>query len=221
MPEWLSSPSVINAADWSMISIRLGEAILCGLLVATSYVLTQRRTNGQVASLSTTLVLLTILVAMTTIVIGDSVARAFGLVGALSIVRFRTVVDDTRDTSFVIFAVVVGMAIGAGYLAICVLGIPAVALVAYGLSLATSNGSATVHQLEVRIAAGQNVESNVTRVLDEQFPGWKLVSLGSAKQGASLDFVYRVTLRDSSKMLSSVKMLCGIEGVQSVDLKGV
>src|SRR2546430_13730647 len=43
-------------------------------------------------------------------VIGDNVARAFSLVGALSIVRFRTVVRDTQDTAYVIFAVVVGMA---------------------------------------------------------------------------------------------------------------
>ena len=50
---------------------------------------------------------------MVTQVIGDNVARAFSLVGALSIVRFRTVVRDTQDTAFVIFAVVVGMAVGA------------------------------------------------------------------------------------------------------------
>src|SRR2546430_8185921 len=48
-------------------------------------------------------------------VIGDNVARAFSLVGALSIVRFRTVVRDTQDTAFVIFSVVVGMAIGAAH----------------------------------------------------------------------------------------------------------
>ena len=59
--------------------------------------------------------LLSILIAMVTQVIGDNVARAFSLVGALSIVRFRTVVRDTVDTAFVIFAVAVGMAVGAGH----------------------------------------------------------------------------------------------------------
>ena len=57
--------------------------------------------------------LLSILIAMVTQVIGDNIARAFSLVGALSIVRFRTVVRDTQDTAFVIFAVAVGMAMGA------------------------------------------------------------------------------------------------------------
>ena len=57
--------------------------------------------NDEAESFTVTLVLLTILIAMVTQVIGDNVARAFSLVGALSIVRFRTVVRDTQDTAYV------------------------------------------------------------------------------------------------------------------------
>jgi len=67
-----------------------------------------------------------VLIAMVTQVIGDNVARAFSLVGALSIVRFRTVVQDTKDTAFVIFAVIVGMAVGAGQYTVAVCGLAAV-----------------------------------------------------------------------------------------------
>jgi hypothetical protein len=70
-----------------------------------------------------TLVLLCVLIAMVTQVIGDNVALAFSLVGALSVVRFRTAVRDTKDTAFVIFAVAVGMAIGAGQLVHVALGL--------------------------------------------------------------------------------------------------
>ena len=94
---------------------RLGLALAGGFVVAGVYVLGIGRRREETATLPTTLVLLTIVIAMVTLVIGNNMARAFGLVGALSIVRFRTVVEDTRDTAFVIFAVVVGMAIGAGY----------------------------------------------------------------------------------------------------------
>jgi hypothetical protein len=75
-------------------------------------------------------VLLAVLIAMVTEIIGDSVARAFSLVGALSIVRFRTVVRDTQDTAYVIFAVVVGMAIGASNPWVAVIGIAVVAAAA-------------------------------------------------------------------------------------------
>ena len=53
-----------------------------------------------------------VLIALVTQVIGSSVARAFSLVGALAIVRFRTLVEDMRDTTFVIAAVAVGMEVG-------------------------------------------------------------------------------------------------------------
>jgi hypothetical protein len=61
------------------------------------------------AHLPTTLIFLAILIAAVTQVISDNVA-GLSLVGALGIVRFRTVVR-TRETAFVIFSVVVGMAV--------------------------------------------------------------------------------------------------------------
>jgi hypothetical protein len=93
------------------VGIRLVAAMILGFVVV--FVYRKTRSEEDVAkSFTTTLVLLAILIAMVTQVIGDNIARAFSLVGALSIVRFRTVVRDTQDTAYVIFAVVVGMAAG-------------------------------------------------------------------------------------------------------------
>ena len=142
MPEWLQSEASNVLVGWPTLLLRLGLAAVFGMIVAGVYGFTQRRPTGHAISLITTLILLTILVAMTTMVIGDSVARAFGLVGALSIVRFRTVVDDTRDTSFVIFAVVVGMALGAGNLLICLLGVPVVSAVSHNSPSPIESGKA-------------------------------------------------------------------------------
>ena len=82
------------------------------------------------SSFTTTLVLLTVLIAVVTQVIGDNVARAFSLVGALSIVRFRTVVRDTQDTAYVVFAVAVGMTTGASNVWVAIAGITVIASVA-------------------------------------------------------------------------------------------
>ena len=59
-----------------------------------------------------TLVFVTIIVAAVMMIIGNNLARAFALVGALSIIRFRTVVKDTKDTAFVFLALTSGMAAG-------------------------------------------------------------------------------------------------------------
>ena len=86
--------------------LRLGAAAVVGFLIAKAYRVSTRRPPASLDRHATTLVLLTVLVAMTALVVDDSVARAFSLVGALAIVRFRTILEDTRDTAFVVFAVV-------------------------------------------------------------------------------------------------------------------
>jgi hypothetical protein len=141
MPDWLQhvAPSNTPASQVHWIPFvlqllgQLALAFVLGCLVAGVYHVTTRKQKSQGASFLATLVMLSVLIAMVTLVIGNNIARAFSLVGALAIVRFRTVVEDTRDTAFVIFAVVVGMAAGAGYLdmAVAIVGIPIVTLAAF------------------------------------------------------------------------------------------
>lgn len=109
--------------------VRLLGALALGAMVAFVYRITRGPSAARHA-LVATLVLLSVLLCLATVVIGDNVARAFSIVGALSIVRFRTVVRDTRDTAFVIAAVAVGMAAGAGYFLVPALAMPVIAAAA-------------------------------------------------------------------------------------------
>ncbi len=113
MTDWLG-PSMPISSDTphGLLAFRIGTALLLGVVVAGLYRWALRGEAVQ-PTFQTTLILLATVMAMATQVIGDDVARAFSLVGALSVVRFRTVVKDTQDTALVIFAVVVGMASGA------------------------------------------------------------------------------------------------------------
>ncbi len=221
MWDWLRDDLVQTEPGWSGLVTRLSTAAATGLIVAVVYSLSQRRRLSVAGPLPTTLVLLTVLVAMTTLVIGNSVARAFGLVGALSIVRFRTVVDDTRDTAFVIFAVVVGMAIGAGYLTVCLVGVPLVALVALALGR-LSDASAAVRdeqELVVRVSLGVEPEELFAASFREHVDTHRLRSVFSARQGAALDLHYAVQLRSGQSPLPLVRSLHQLSGVQGVELK--
>ena len=104
--------------------------MIAGGVVTLIYRFT-RAADETAPSFTVTLVLLSILIAMVTQVIGDNVARAFSLVGALSIVRFRTIVRDTQDTAYVIFAVAVGMAVGAGPSGLAVSGLGVIGFAAF------------------------------------------------------------------------------------------
>ena len=222
MFEWINQAATSGVEiSMGVIGLRLAGAALLGLLVAAIYLKSQRRMAGEVFPFLMTLVLLSILVAMTTLVIGDNVARAFGLVGALSIVRFRTVVDDTRDTSFVIFAVVVGMAVGAGYLDVCIVGVPIVAVVALtmntvGRGLQSPSPEA---MLEVRIGSGFDPDPLLTEAFRKYLTSYRLTSATTARQGIALDLHYAVKLTQPDAPLTLLKELMRLEGVQNVELK--
>lgn len=172
-------------------------------------------------SFPVTLVLLSVLIAMVTQVIGDNVARAFSLVGALSIVRFRTVVRDTQDTAYVIFAVVVGMSVGAMNLWVGVIGIGVIGLAAY-LMMArgkTKGGSQRSFRLTLRVAKGFDLETQLGSTLNSHLQERELISVGTAKQGLSLDVVYETRMLPNGSPDGLVKALNQIEGVQNVEFE--
>src|SRR4029077_13124208 len=133
MPDWLTTslsggtgPAPLDLA-W-----RIAAALVLGVAGAALYPWA-RRGEYIAPTFQTTLVLLAVLIAMATQIIGDNVARAFSLVGALSVVRFRTVVKDTQDTAFVILAVVVGMSSGANHLVVGLVGLGIIAAASLAL----------------------------------------------------------------------------------------
>jgi hypothetical protein len=204
-----------------LIAVRLVLALGLGLAIAAVY-RRARPMNDEAESFTVTLVLLTILIAMVTQVIGDNVARAFSLVGALSIVRFRTVVRDTQDTAYVIFAVAIGMALGANHpaVALCglvIIGAAAVMLRKRGLTVLPPNGSMP-YELHIRLAIGQDAEALLGPVLEEYTARRRLASVSTARQGLSLDTSYAVALRDAARSTALVNALNRLEGVQNVEL---
>ncbi len=159
MPDWLHASVQPDAeVTFTLVAVRLVIALVLGSVIAGVYRLTHGKTADEPGALSATLVLLTVIIAMVAMAIGDNIARAFSLVGALAIVRFRTVVEDTRDTAFVIFAVAVGLAVGAGSTQIPLVGIPVVAIAAFLFrppAASIANASAGELRLRVGLAAAQ------------------------------------------------------------------
>ena len=84
-------------------SITIGEvignimvALICSFIISLVYRWTYRGTSYSVSFVNS-IVSLAMITALVIMVIGNNLARAFGLVGAMSIIRFRTAVKDTQD----------------------------------------------------------------------------------------------------------------------------
>ena len=93
--------------------LRLGAAAVIAGFIFLSYQLSH---DGSIYSkkFNVSLVALTMITATVMIVIGNNIALSLGMVGALSIVRFRTAIKDSRDTVYIFWTIVVGICCGAG-----------------------------------------------------------------------------------------------------------
>ncbi|MCA9284697.1 MAG: DUF4956 domain-containing protein [Phycisphaerales bacterium] len=224
MPDWLRGSFEGDAhLTLTTIATRQVAALAFGCVVAAIFRFTTSKSGEGPRSLMATLVLLSVLISMISSVIGDNVARAFSLVGALSIVRFRTVVEDTRDTAFVIFAVGVGMAVGAGYFLMPLICVPVAALAAF-LYRPRPTGSAWGSRegmLTLRIGTAFASAAFVEEVLGRRLDRWRLTAVGTARQGAALERTYAVRQREGEEVAPIVAELNALEGVQSVEWRQV
>ena len=82
---------------WEQILANIGVSALIGMFIFISYAISHRGTIYS-KKFNASLVILTVLTGTVMTVIGNNIALSLGMVGALSIVRFRTAVKDSRDT---------------------------------------------------------------------------------------------------------------------------
>ena len=186
MPEWLQRtfPNGLDVPLDQMFG-RLVVAFFLGCGVAGIYRWTHRKDAAYSPTFVTTLVLMAILVAVVTQVIGQNSARAFGLLGALAIVRFRTMVRDTRDTAFVVFTVVEGMAVGSGYLPIALAGFGIAAAAAIIMRPRTAGGAAAIWDLKVRVGVGAGSPAALMQdVFDRNLEVSNQTAAATGRQGA-------------------------------------
>lgn len=220
------SPTVSGPNSVSVMLLRLIAACLFGFLVAASYRL-HRYPTPVPATFPLTLVLLSILIAMVMQVIDDRVARAFSLVGALSIVRFRTVLDDTQDIAFVIFAVVVGMASGTGAISVAAIG-SVVMIVTLGVSRIPAFrqskselpiGATPDADLTLRSSIGTNSEQQIKPLLEANLDSYRLLSAETARGGSMLEWRYAVQFKADVPPTVLIERCCKTDGIQNVEIK--
>lgn len=113
---------------WEQIVTRIAMTVLLGLVIFVSYYISHRGTIYS-RKFNVSLVILAVLTGTVMIVIGNNIALSLGMVGALSIVRFRTAIKDSRDTMYLFWAIIVGICCGVGSFFVAAAGSGAVFLV--------------------------------------------------------------------------------------------
>ena len=165
------------------------------------------------------LILLTMITTIVIMVIGNNLARAFGLVGAMSIIRFRTAVKDTRDIVFVFFALAGGMAAGSGNYLVGLVGVGLVGLVMI-LLFVGNFGSKSTKQLLLRfmMVPGDNNENSYARIFSKHLKQFNALSIKSIRMGQYLELSFMVKLKHHEQSQQFINDMNSLEGVERVSL---
>jgi uncharacterized membrane protein YhiD involved in acid resistance len=146
-----------------------------------------------------TLVLNGMVVALVMLVIGSDIARAFSLVGALSIIRFRNAVKETRDVGFIFFSMAVGMAIGTRFYLLALIGTAFISLVILLMTRFDWYARETSSQiLRVQVPNGTPYASLFDKAFLKYTRSSELISVDYVQSGTLSELTYSIGVKKSN-----------------------
>ncbi|BEL08711.1 DUF4956 domain-containing protein [Actinoplanes sichuanensis] len=181
------------------IAIALSLSFLLSAFIAWVYRFTHRNVSYS-QSYVQTLVILGMLIALIMLVVGSNIARAFALVGALSVVRFRNAIKETRDVGFIFLVMGVGMAAGTRFYTLAIVAAVAISLVIlvmYRFNWFASNVQRQV--VKVQVPPDGNYTQNIQDVLITLTSEFELISIESIRGGALTELMYTVRLKKGTE----------------------
>lgn len=191
-------------------------AFVLGLGIAALYRYSLSDRPASPAALAT-FVILPMVSAMVLLVIGNSLARAFTLVGALAIVRFRTRTQSPWDITFVFLALAVGVACGVTAFSVAVVGTLVIALAILGVGvLPGMRPRADLFNLRCDVAAHESAVDKLIPVIGRYASRHWLDEVRSLRFGETLSLSWRVRMLPDKHIAGLVQELSLVEGVERV-----
>ena len=162
------------------------------------------------------LITLTILTATVMTVIGNNIALSLGMVGALSIVRFRTVIKDSRDTAYIFWTIIVGICCGVGDYIVAVIGSGAVFIVLLILGRVKND-----NRILLIIRGARNMERRIEAVVFDYFQAKAMMRVKNTSRD-SIELIFEMPrktyLLSNKKEKSIVEMLYELESIEYVNV---
>ncbi|MBN2534338.1 MAG: DUF4956 domain-containing protein [Spirochaetales bacterium] len=190
-------------------------AILVALLISWVY---KRTYSGVIYSknFNITLVLVTVVTCAVMMVIGSSLALSLGMVGALSIIRFRSAIKDIRDIGYLFWGMSAGLAAGTGNHMIAILGtiIVAVLMFVYHKFL----GEQFSYLLIVK---GNGLSENQLENVFKDFSNkYKLKMKNSDSAGYELIYEIQIKKKEEFSFINTIKEISGVKSINLLSNKG-
>ncbi|MEA3336839.1 MAG: DUF4956 domain-containing protein [Chloroflexota bacterium] len=202
-------------------------SFVLSLIIAWTYRGTHHGTSYSQTFVQT-LVIVSMVVGIVMLIVGSNIARAFTLLGALSIIRFRNAVKETRDVGFIFFAMAIGMACGTrsyGLAIISTLIICALIWVMVLLDMFSKDASEQI--LKIRLPADIPYDNLFEDTFNKYVDHHNLIAVETVKAGTLHELVFGVEMKkkaDQQAFISELRQLNDnnkvtlISGMYEVDL---
>lgn len=204
-----------NALEIEVIFKNIGMSIVLGFVIYVSYALSH---TGTIYSkkFNTSLVVLTILTTNVMTVIGNNIALSLGMVGALSIVRFRTAIKDSRDTVYIFWTIIVGICCGVGDYTVAAIGSIAVFSVLLILGRIKND-----NRILIIIKGDRNTERKIEGLIFDYFNHKAQLRVKNTSRD-SIELIYEISksIYDKSfiKQKSITELLYEIENIEYANI---
>jgi uncharacterized membrane protein YhiD involved in acid resistance len=190
-------------------------SLVAGLFILMVYRSVMRQVSAN-RSFCITLMLVCSISAMVVLTITSNLALSLGMVGALSIVRFRTAIKDATDTAFLFWCVAAGITAGAGFYMITLIGCLFIGVMCV-IGTAVLDGSAKTYLLVVRMTETE-VSDKVENIFDKYKMNYKLSTLTQNDDYA--EAIYELAFAKKYKgVMSGIKNTQGVLTLSLVDCR--
>ena len=209
----LFSSQTITPASFPTILLSLALALGAGLFIAWIY---RRNYRGVMYSnnFTLTLVMMTLITCPVVMCIRESIQLSMGMVGALSIVRFRTAVKDPLDTAYMFWALTMGILLGAGQFFLTACAVVGIGLLLTVLVHIQSKGMNS-YLLVVRM--GEEAERQANQIVN----GLKVQQMKSKTVSASgIEATYEVRVDKPDALLNKLRGVSGVYDATLVSYQG-
>ena len=198
------------------VAVNIVMSAVLGFFIFLSYAISHRGTIYS-KKFNASLVILTVLTGTVMTVIGNNIALSLGMVGALSIVRFRTAVKDSRDTVYIFWTVIVGICCGVGDYAVAAIGSGVAFAVLLVLGLIKSD-----NRMLLIIRASRNRQAVIQAHIFKLFKRKAILRVRNTTD-ETVEFIYELTSKtlnrveqENTNLTDSIYELGGVEYVNIV-----
>lgn len=178
--------------------ISIGVSLALGLVVSFVYLLSTKK-NGRSPQFFISLAVLPAIVAVIIILIGGNLARAFSMAGVFTLVRFRSTPGDSKDITFVFYAMAVGLSTGLGYLTLgsaltVIIGIVIILLGKIGFGVTKQNEK----KLKITIPEDMNYQGAFDEIFNKYTTQCSSVKVRTSNLGTLYELTYHVILKEDA-----------------------